>query len=335
MNIRHYVAVAAAVLLLVGMAHAADVPGSKDPSFLKRYQGSEIVLYVTRSFDQYGFIVPDTSKPGTNETKVEPREGAITRLYYSVPKDHTAFELLRNYEQALKEVGFTIVYELLPCKEGYDSGLMDRIFRSVSTGVQYDPFMHQGGGPFCYFTATGNQDGKDIAVTVEAVEEKNVDQIQPSLEARVGKQVGSVLVGVDVVTAATVQNNMVEVKAADMADALATKGFVDIYGINFDVDKTDIKPDSKKTLDEVANLLKIDRSLKLEVSGHTDSTGDKAHNMQLSEGRAKAVVDALVKQYGIDATRLSAKGYGDTKPVASNDTEDGRAKNRRVELRKL
>jgi outer membrane protein OmpA-like peptidoglycan-associated protein len=212
---------------------------------------------------------------------------------------------------------------------------MATLFQAVPSGVTYNPIQAQGGGPYCFFTASGNKDGKAISVTVQAVEEKDISAIQPSLEARVKKEVGSVLVSVDVVTAAAVQNNMVEVKAADIADALATKGFVDIYGINFDVDKTDVKPDSKKTLDEVASLLKIDRSLKLEISGHTDSTGDKAHNMQLSEGRAKSVVDALVKQYGIDAARLSAKGYGDTKPVASNDTDDGRAKNRRVELRKL
>ena len=116
---------------------------------------------------------------------------------------------------------------------------------------------------------------------------------------------------------------------------MATKGTFELYGILFDVDKTGIKPESAKTLDEVANLLKIDRSLKLEISGHTDNTGDKNHNMKLSEGRAKAVVDALVKKYGIDSKRLQSKGYGDTKPVAPNDNDGNRAKNRRVELRKI
>jgi OmpA-OmpF porin, OOP family len=127
---------------------------------------------------------------------------------------------------------------------------------------------------------------------------------------------------------------MVEVKAADMADALAAKGFVDLYGIYFDTDKTDVKPESTATLDEVAALLKIDRSLKLEISGHTDNTGKAEHNLKLSEGRARAVVDLLVKKYGIDAARLSSRGYGDTKSVTPNTSEEGRAKNRRVELRK-
>ena len=85
----------------------------------------------------------------------------------------------------------------------------------------------------------------------------------------------------------------------------------------------------------MASLLKIDRGLKLEISGHTDSTGDKAHNMKLSEARAQSVVKALVGSYGVDSARLSAKGYGDTKPVAPNDSDDNKAKNRRVELRKV
>src|SRR5205085_8448224 len=122
--------------------------------------------------------------------------------------------------------------------------------------------------------------------------------------------VNTLAVVVDVVAAKAVEIKMVEVKASDIADALATKGTIDIYGILFDVDKTDIKPESAKTLDEVASLLKIDRSLKLEIAGHTDNSGGADHNQKLSEGRAQAVVDALVKKYGIDAARLQAKGYG-------------------------
>ena len=82
-------------------------------------------------------------------------------------------------------------------------------------------------------------------------------------------------------------------------------------------------------------MLKIDRSMRLEISGHTDNTGGADHNQKLSEGRAAAVVDALVKKYGIDPARLQAKGYGDTMPVAANDGDANKAKNRRVELKKI
>jgi outer membrane protein OmpA-like peptidoglycan-associated protein len=123
--------------------------------------------------------------------------------------------------------------------------------------------------------------------------------------------------------------------AAEMARALEDTGKVDIHGITFDVDKTTIKPGSTATLAQVAKLLKDRPSLTLEVRGHTDNTGGAEHNMRLSGGRATAVVDALVKHYGIAAQRLRAQGYGDTRPVATNDTDEGRAMNRRVELKEV
>lgn len=123
------------------------------------------------------------------------------------------------------------------------------------------------------------------------------------------------------------------VLADDMASALEAEGKIDLYGIYFDVDKTFIKPTSANTIAEVANLLKADPSLRVEISGHTDNTGTKDHNMTLSQGRAEAVVAALVGQHEIDPDRLEAKGYGDSKPVAVNDNASNMAKNRRVELR--
>ena len=125
------------------------------------------------------------------------------------------------------------------------------------------------------------------------------------------------------------------VLASDMAGALGAKGSIDLYGVYFDTDKTFVKPESANTLTEVANLLKADPTLRLEVAGHTDSAGTKEHNQTLSQGRADAVVQALAGQYGIDPSRLVAKGHGDTKPVAPNDNPANMARNRRVELKKL
>lgn len=101
--------------------------------------------------------------------------------------------------------------------------------------------------------------------------------------------------------------------------------------VNFATDKTDILPDSQPQIAQVVQLLKDDPALKLAVNGYTDNSGDPAHNKALSEGRAKAVVAALTGQ-GIAAARLSAAGFGDADPVADNASEDGKAKNRRVEL---
>ncbi|MCW1431809.1 OmpA family protein [Novosphingobium sp. JCM 18896] len=118
--------------------------------------------------------------------------------------------------------------------------------------------------------------------------------------------------------------------AEEMKAALDKDGHVALY-INFDTDKTAMKPDSAATVGEIVKLLTTNPGLKLEVQGHTDNAGTPAHNLTLSEGRASAVVGALMAQ-GIAMNRLTPKGYGQTKPIANNASEDGRAKNRRVEL---
>lgn len=124
-----------------------------------------------------------------------------------------------------------------------------------------------------------------------------------------------------------------EIVAKDLLDKLNKDGFVALY-INFDTAKATIKPDSAKVLDEVAAMLKSAPALKIEVGGHTDNVGGAEANQKLSEARAQSVVAAL-GQRGIAASRLTAKGYGQSAPVADNRSEEGRAKNRRVELKKL
>ena len=117
-----------------------------------------------------------------------------------------------------------------------------------------------------------------------------------------------------------------------MAEEISASGRVAIYGIYFDFDKADLKPESKPTLDEIAKLLNELPELELVVVGHTDNVGSLDHNMALSKQRAAAVAAALVQDYGIPAQRLTSWGIGYLSPVASNQTDDGRALNRRVEL---
>jgi outer membrane protein OmpA-like peptidoglycan-associated protein len=125
-----------------------------------------------------------------------------------------------------------------------------------------------------------------------------------------------------------------QVKAS--ADAFASDirrtGHAAVYGILFDFGKATLKPESKAALTEIARMLKADPGLKVHVVGHTDNVGGLETNMKLSLDRANAVVRELAAAYGIAAARLKAGGVGPLAPVAANDAEEGRAKNRRVEL---
>lgn len=124
----------------------------------------------------------------------------------------------------------------------------------------------------------------------------------------------------------------VEANADYFAEGITQTGHVAIYGIYFDTGKADVKPESEPTLNEIAKLLNKNPSLKLYVVGHTDNIGDLSYNMKLSQARADSVTKILVSKYGIDAGKLIPYGVGPLSPLASNKTEEGRAKNRRVEL---
>jgi outer membrane protein OmpA-like peptidoglycan-associated protein len=113
---------------------------------------------------------------------------------------------------------------------------------------------------------------------------------------------------------------------------LKATGHVEVPGIFFDTAKADLKPESDAAVAEIAKLLKADPSLKVYVVGHTDNVSTLDVNLKLSQARADAVVQALVAKHGIAAARLVGRGVGPLAPIASNDAEDGRARNRRVEL---
>jgi outer membrane protein OmpA-like peptidoglycan-associated protein len=128
------------------------------------------------------------------------------------------------------------------------------------------------------------------------------------------------------------EGDLVTTDAAAIAGDITTTGHAAIYGIYFDTGKAEVKPESDAALKEIAKMLQGNAGLKLMVVGHTDAVGALAANMDLSKRRAEAVAQMLSTKYGVATVRLQAQGAGPLAPVASNKTEDGRAKNRRVEL---
>lgn len=132
-----------------------------------------------------------------------------------------------------------------------------------------------------------------------------------------------------------ISNLRITSAAPDMRSKLLTEGKLISYGIYFDVNKDVVKPESYGTLKGIADVLTENPDVKVKIVGHTDSDGADPANLDLSKRRGGAVKAQLVKNFGIDASRLEADGMGETQPVAPNDTPSNKALNRRVELIKL
>ncbi len=137
--------------------------------------------------------------------------------------------------------------------------------------------------------------------------------------------------GLTIMERAAMRQDIVADANAFLNELRAT-GHASVYGILFDTGKSELKPESNNALDEITKLMKMEPALMLYVVGHTDNVGGLDYNMRLSQARAEAVVQALARERGVDATRLKSFGNGPYAPVATNETEDGRAKNRRVDL---
>jgi OOP family OmpA-OmpF porin len=292
---------------------AKDIPGSKDHPLLKRFEGSEIIRYKAAPFDTLDFYKKDKAKVSI--------EGQMVRVVFKVAAGKSSsLEVYRNYENELKEKGWELAYSGPSEFDGY--GVHDLI-------VQQGLGLNFWGGvvrkPY-YIYAIKHDPAGDVHLGVIIAE---ISGDNGELKAE------EVIASVDSIQIKPVANKMVDGTASDMAKEIAAAGRVNLYGIYFDTDKTDIKPQSKPTLDEVGKLLNDDAALKLQVIGHTDNQGTAEYNNNLSMRRATAVVKELTTTYKIASNRLEPSGAGFTKPVASNDTEVGRAKNRRVELVKM
>jgi outer membrane protein OmpA-like peptidoglycan-associated protein len=298
---------------------AADVKGSKDHPALLRFAGSTITLYEEKRFDEYELLlgpVPDHAiwrDKSSAEKPAQALEGKVTRIIYTLPVGVTAVEAMRNYADSMKQNAFVEVYT---CAKG-DCG------RDFITAINQ---------PRNWELGIGSAGDKQRYLAAKLERPEQGDLYANVYVAEKGDANMPTIVQVVVVELKPMAASMVKVEATEMASGLATTGKIALYGIYFDFDKADIKPESDETLAEIAKLLKGDPNLKLYVIGHTDNKGTAAYNVDLSQRRAAAVVQRLVAGNGIDAARLAPAGVGPYAPVASNKTEAGQAKNRRVEL---
>ena len=301
--------------LLIGLsapfaaAQDQDVEGSKDHPLISRYPGSYIAKYLTKEFDEFALPLGPVDVENTI-TKNQPLEGKITRIVYVAPAGRTVLEVFRNYQEALTKAGFETLFTCGP--QGCGSTIANAYANSGDSADYWGP--EHG---IHYISAKLARPEGDVYVSLL------VDNQGP--DSRTNAELY-------VIEVKPMESGLITVDAASLANDINRTGHASVYGIYFDTGKADVKPESDATMKEIAKLLQGDSKLNLYVVGHTDNQGALDMNMDLSLRRADAVLAALTTKYAVPANRLKAYGCGPYSPVASNDNEDGRAKNRRVEL---
>ncbi len=285
-------------VLFASQGIAEDKEGCKDHPMFSRMPNYEIYSCTTVQFEAVDFAKPGRKQYESQED-FETVEGSVFFVSYGLKEGATppsALQVIRNFQNAAKAAG------------GVVTGDFPNANTLRDTAAKY---MVESPGGTSYERLTNlkfTKGDKETFVTVAASAAYN-DYSILIVERQAMTQ---------------------DISVNELVDKLNKDGFITLY-VNFDTNKAVIKPESGKTLDDAANVLKAAATLSIIVGGHTDNVGAPEANLKLSDERAKAVAAALV-QRGIAADRLTAKGFGQTQPIADNRTEEGRGKNRRVEL---
>ncbi|KPH93442.1 peptidoglycan-binding protein [Pseudoalteromonas porphyrae] len=291
-----------------------DKGGSADHPLISRYPSSYIEDYKQVDYEEFSIPVGivDTK---TNTLPMLDVTGDLTKITYIVNRVST-LKIYHNYLSALVKAGFETVFS---CQKNTCSGntrdrLIDEDLQKLGDKLAVKQAYNYWRQPR-YQVMKSTVDGQTTYVAFF-----------------IGNFEGDSRIQLVVMQSEPLLTGLIETNSDKVLEQLKQKGKASIYGVLFDYDKAGIKPESKQSLDVIAQVLEKNKALSLYVVGHTDDKGSAEYNLELSKRRADAVVNALITNYGIAEKRLISQGVGPYSPVATNKNELGRELNRRVEL---
>jgi OmpA-OmpF porin, OOP family len=319
-----------------------DVRGAVDNPLTGRYEGSVLFAQTTNSFDE--ITLPSGPAQGQKTRREQQKfattvtaQGRVTRSVYIAPAGRSSLEVTTNFVDALAAKGFAPVFRCAGDACGESFQILKYRWDKPEThvlGQGYEPLRATFIKTEILTTMTDIRyalykkpapEGDTYVAIYGAQHSGTSTGYQRALSGRVG-------VLVEIVEPRAMDRKMVVVSAAEIGGKVASEGKAVFYGIEFDFDKADIKPESEPQLAEMGKYLQANPQTQVFVIGHTDNKGTLDYNLGLSGRRADAVVKALAGKHRIDAKRMTPRGLGPLAPMATNRTDDGRAKNRRVEL---
>jgi len=326
---------ACAALLAAATVTSAAEP-AKDHPLVGRYEGSVMDAFQSKDYDEVGLLREPIQNWGDPVPK--PRllqvAGKVSLYYYRLPDGRSLLEVQRNYEAGLKAKGFQTLFACATTDSSCYKKDPDRETPFTDVSVLANtidtPEWPMIGRGRQFVSNYFDNSGRYLLAQYDGPNGK----VYASIALAEGNSRGNFAFVRVVESKAMESDKIVFVDATAMQKGLAENGRISLYGIHFDLDKDSIKPDSQPTLDEIAKLMRSNPQLRVQVVGHTDAQGEEPHNADLSRRRSVSVIAALAKT-GLDARRFTSRGAGSKEPVAPNTNEEGRAKNRRVELLRL
>jgi len=295
-----------------------DKVGSKDYVGISRYKNAIIHEYNTINYTDFYFGLAEPVRKnflghGNFFKKYIEVNGKLMNIEYLISSDEGVLKVYENYKNALTIANYTILYiehNKNSCfyREdlfGGDAGPISKVNKNTY-GVECDK-------DYYYMVAKGVRDSLDVYVSLY-----------------IGTGGGFVIANQSVVE--TVPLELGLVKADNIAQNIEFTGHSIFYDIHFTTGSAEIDAKSDKQINEIAQYLKVHPDKKYYLVGHTDNVGEFASNMTLSENRANAVMNELITKYGVNSSQLKAYGVANLAPVTSNSTDNGKARNRRVEI---
>ncbi len=296
----------------------SDIPGSKDNPLISRLNGSFIGFYNTEKWDTYILPVSKIEKiDGQNAwSKKLKLEGEVNRIQYTAAKENNASFVYMNYMSALKKSNWEILFSGNGEDElGNDSyeWQFSMFQEGLGLGDKFGSEYNFRGGKYAYIDAKFEENDTSFYAVIYIVEKDDYTLINQDIIKVKNPDVGLVT-------------------AKLLTEKIDKKGHSALDGIYFETGKSIITEKSAAALKNIAKYLNNHKDKKFFIVGHTDNVGNFQSNMTLSENRAKAVMNELVSQFGINPEQLKAYGAANLCPMTSNTTDAGKAKNRRVEI---
>ncbi len=292
----------------------------KEHPAISKYQNAEFVTSQITDYAPYVFGTgPEEEKEfrgyGWYFSKFIDLEGKVTRIQYKVPESEGIYKVYKNYENALRNGGYEII-SVISNKESswpfwnetvyaHESGI-----NSFRGGEFANPMGIDG---FWYIAAKGLYKGENIYLAIYInYYDQDIYILQDAIEIQ------------------PMESGLVT--AVKIGDNIKMDGYVSIYGVYFDSGKSEVKKESEPALNEIAEFLEANTDNTFFIVGHTDNVGGLSFNMELSKNRADAVREYLINNYNVSSDQIVAEGIGPLSPKTSNATEEGKARNRRVEI---